>query len=156
MMTPDGRKLTMTDQNQEEGFAILDLEACTDQGCQLIPVPGIPRWSPNGSHALLEVVDRSENFRIIGLARIDNTGQYIELSEPGFSPFWFSDEAYGFVKFGEQAGIYSAPVATDEPRLELDQDTLIQAFPEDQRPNSLIIQAVTPNPANRNILAVTS
>jgi hypothetical protein len=158
LMSPDGRKLTMT-RFGEAGYLLLDLEECSDSGCQLYSIPGLPEWSPDGSQMILELLQDSFNApEINGLARVDRSGMIANIWGRGFAfaPFWLGEEEYGYIQYGEQAGIYAALVADDEPQLLLAEADLLQAIPEAERPDSLIIQEASPNPANHNILAVTA
>jgi hypothetical protein len=158
LMAPDGRKLTMT-RFGEEGYLLLDLEECSNTGCQLYTISGLPEWSPDGSQMILELLQQTENTREnVGLSRIDKAGQVAHVWGQGsaFAPFWLGEEEYGYIQSGEQAGVYAALVADDEPQLLLSGEDLLQTLPEDERPDSFAIQEVLPNPANRNILAITT
>lgn len=154
-MSPNGNQLFMTKLGVSVGNSVLDLEDCGENGCNIEPVPGRPVWSPNGSQVLYELLEPQEEFQaIVGVGRINSDGELIVLTNIGFSPFWLSEEEYGFVTFGEAAGVYSALTADDQPKLLLTQDDLLQTLPEEGRPDSLDIHRVAPNPANRNLLSI--
>lgn len=158
LMSPNGRKLTMFN-NSLDGYSLLDLDQCDATGCQLYTIPGLPEWSPNGSQMILELLQETESASpFAGLSRLDSAGQVAHVwgQDVAFAPFWLGEEAYGYVQYGEQAAIYAAAVADDEPQLLLSGEDLLQAIPEEERPDSLTIQEVIPNPANHNILAVTA
>jgi hypothetical protein len=157
-MAPNGHALVMIAFDQSgESYALLDLENCTDDGCNLNLVPGLPQWSPNSAQMILEEVAHEERVsRIVGLTRVDQAGQTHQLSERGFSPFWFSDEEYGYIEIGRNPGVYAAQVTDDNPQRLLDDQTLLRALPEDIRPEELLLRSVEPNPYDRNILAITT
>ena len=55
---PRGRYATMlritTDEPIPEGVALFDLAACDSGGCDWRPLPGLPRWSPDGRQLLVQ------------------------------------------------------------------------------------------------------
>src|SRR5690606_4131448 len=93
---PQGRYLSawrVGDGASENEAVLLDTAACSaDAGCPLLPLPGLPVWSPGGEHFLLLdalqglVVGKRESW---ALEVVD--GEAIR------SPFWIDDSRYGYV-----------------------------------------------------------
>lgn len=93
---PQGRYLSawrVGDGASENEAVLLDTAACSaDAGCPLLPLPGLPVWSPDGEHFLLLdalqglVVGKRESW---ALEVVD--GEAIR------SPFWIDDSRYGYV-----------------------------------------------------------
>ncbi len=156
---PNGRNLFMLNFAQDnQTFAILDLEDCDETGCQLKSISGFPEWSPDSSQMILQLFGQTEErtSSLAGITRIDRAGNFHPLSAQGFSPFWFSKEEYGYVEIGRNPGIYTAQVANDEPQLLINDEDLRQAIPEDERPETLVIRDAQLNPTNNNLIAITA
>lgn len=71
-------------------YRILPLETCADGTCEVNPLEGFPLWSPGGDKTL--ILDGSE--LIIG----DSQGAPEISVGRAFSPFWLTDDTFGFVR----------------------------------------------------------
>ncbi|MFZ0546394.1 MAG: hypothetical protein WAM60_13195 [Candidatus Promineifilaceae bacterium] len=154
-MSPNRRWLLLAQNSEDFGVSVLDLNSCDGSGCQVTPLPGLPQWSPDSSQMLIQYINTSGNAdNFAELSRVDSAGQIISLSGSGTSPFWFSNEEYGYISYGIHSEVYGALTADDQPQLLLSKEDLLQMIPEEERPKSLNFLEVLPNPATPNILAI--
>ena len=96
-------------------MVLLDLESCRDGDCSWLPVPSVPRWSPDGRRLL------AARNGDVWLGRRGETPQIIAA---GRSPFWLDATAYGYLSDGD---LVLARVDVDQPGLVLDLDILLSA-----------------------------
>lgn len=157
-VSPNGRKLLMVDQIQDEiGYYVLDLDECENSDCRPVAVPGFPQWSPDSSQFLLDLIEEVNDVQtVFNVGRVDEDGNLFWISENSYSPFWLGDDEYGFIRFVDGSAIYGASTADDEPYLLLKAEDLLPFVAETERPESLVIERADPNPANRNIIAITT
>lgn len=71
-------------------YRLLPLESCNDGACDVRPLDGFPLWSPRGDRSLVLV--GSELY--IG----DEEGAPDQYVGRAFSPFWMTDDVFGYVR----------------------------------------------------------
>jgi hypothetical protein len=157
-ISPNGRKLVMVDQIQDEiTYYILDLDTCENANCRPVAVPGFPLWSPDSSQFLVPLIEEGDGSQtIFRVGRMDEAGNFYHISDNSYTSFWLGEDEYGFVSYIEELAIYGANTADDEPYLLMKVEELLPFVDEAERPESLVLQAADPNPANRNIIAITA
>jgi hypothetical protein len=162
----------------EENTALLfDLNDCDESGCSIIPVPGLPVWSPSGERAIyvdsnfaetsanladgrVWMVDDSQNLQSFPMFYVEAIPNLEEddLPEPiseGQSVFWLDEERFGFVQSLDNTRQQLVLMTNEtEPEIVLETMELIGLVPEDVPLGHLSIQFVRPNPTNSNQLFV--
>lgn len=121
--TPDGRKLLTYgfESNSDEPHPYLvDLDQC-DESCVATRLPGLPRWSPDGSHALYFgeaetlpdnlLVAANHRYVLLGSTEFQTrlpialgpgdaefgSSDLMPLGN-GYSPFWLDEKTFGFIR----------------------------------------------------------
>jgi hypothetical protein len=111
---PQGRYLSVWragSEGAENEAALLDTQTCGPPGdCPLVPLPGLPVWSPNGDHLLL--LDEAR-----GLVMGERESWALEPvdDEAIRSPFWIDDSRYGYVA-GDGRTVRLREMGTSEAR----------------------------------------
>lgn len=153
---PSGLHLVMASLSAEapQPFDLINLDRCTSAGCELIPLSGLPVWSPDGSRtiqALTTMVPREGWLPAGKLALGDAEGQSLTevLSDAEAFElrdlFWLDGDTYGYVRYGTTSAgtetrlsvtLMSADIAGGEPRELLNAAALAAALPEEVRPQT--------------------
>lgn len=134
---PTNRYLVVIEAVEDEQVLLnhlLDYKACEDGACELLPIPGMPIWSPSGQQSLLVdsdalfqhpvwasdrmfVMSMSQPALAWPLYRGDQLGQVrLEGEQPeaigiGSFPFWIDESRYGYVR--------SRPLSSDSRDVEV-------------------------------------
>ena len=103
---------------------LIDIASCSEGTCDIVPLPGLPYWSPDGRQTIVadvDIIDNSVFLRngsmilldasqlpdMVDLWLGDETGQISESPEQaavigqGYSPFWVDDDTIGYVRLQE-------------------------------------------------------
>ena len=131
-------------------YRLLSLESCADTACDVEPLAGFPIWSPDGERTLILVGSQLH----IG----DSEGNPQELIGRAFSPFWLTDDTFGFVRLlgdstaesSEMELVLRSVVSGKERLLAKSTDLLRQLGSADT--GGFRIMYVTTNPENPNRL----
>lgn len=75
---------------RQSHFRLLNLTACDESGCELIPLDAPPVWSPDGNAALLW---QQRNAILLG----DGQGQMERRLDQGAAPFWLDETTAGWI-----------------------------------------------------------
>ncbi len=123
---PSGRYVIAYKDSNESNIPFLllvDLESCDAERCELIPLSGVPIWSPDGKQTFISsdnifegggvafqrndqlvLFDTTQPPSVADFWLGDQLGQLpSDQIEPdilgtGYSPFWLSNETFGFVR----------------------------------------------------------
>ncbi len=90
---PDSDSLILSSVQGSTGltsYRLMPLESCDDGACDLIKLSGYPIWSPDGRATL--VLTGSDVY--LG----DPNGAPLTHIGRGFSPFWLTDDLFGYVR----------------------------------------------------------
>lgn len=71
-------------------YRLLPIESCADGSCEVDPLAGFPLWSPGGDRSLLLV----GSVLHVG----DANGNPVHVVGRAFSPFWMTEDIFGFVR----------------------------------------------------------
>lgn len=104
---------------------LIDLTTCADSTCTMLPLPGLPYWSPDGTQTIIGhtnlfdgtaflrngrimLFDAFEPPNIVNFWAGDALGQ-LPHEEPdvlgtGYSPFWLNNDTFGFVRYHSETG----------------------------------------------------
>jgi len=131
-------------------YRLLPLESCADTACDVEPLAGFPIWSPDGERTLILVGSQLH----IG----DSEGNPQELIGRAFSPFWLTDDIFGFVHLlgdstaesSEMELVLRSVVSGEEQLLAKSTDLLRQL--DSGSTGAFRIMYVTTNPENPNRL----
>jgi hypothetical protein len=131
---------------------LVDLTHCGPDGCALSELRGFTTWSSDGKHTLVNTGQ--------GLWRGDGRGEPLRPLGEGLSPFWLSNDRYGFVRYDRTAGapsmqVVTATVTTDLPHIVLPVQRLAAAI-DDDAPPLLFISHVAVNPADPDLLLLAA
>jgi hypothetical protein len=121
------------------GVTLLDLDSCRAGDCRLLPIDGIPAWSPGGSQAILSptsfVPDEPGALR-----RSGRLGE-APVALPGSGqPFWLDETTYGYLSDGAGGAVMIADSSDDVPMLLLEAADLVALLPADVDPERLRIR----------------
>ncbi len=108
---------------------LIDLDSCTETTCDMLALPGLPNWSPDGEHTLISnknifatdgmafwrndsmvIFDATQPPEHSGFWLGDAWGQLsVDKTEAdivgnGYSPFWLDNETVGFVRQSQETG----------------------------------------------------
>jgi hypothetical protein len=166
--------------------ALVDLDRCDQEDCQLQPLLGVPVWSPAGSQTilternvfaegpLLAANDRMSFFAPDvplsqwRLFRGDSEGQPLRAGDNlmeigrGYAPFWLDEATYGYIRLTARASdppaqeIVIASVEDDRPRLLLGLTELRSAFRTEPEPSELTIRYVAAAPEEPSLLFIVA
>lgn len=129
-------------------YRLLPFDSCVDGACDAIPLAGFPVWSPNGERTLVQVGSQLH----IG----DSEGEPQELVDRAFSPFWLTDDTFGFIRLvgsstaesPEMELVIRSVITGQERLLVRSADLMSQLDPN--RSGAFRIMYGTDNPANPN------
>jgi len=104
-------------------YSRISTQDCPLGGCTIEELDGFAVWSPDGQRTL--VVHSGEVF--LG----DKEGHSLTTLGQGFSPFWMSEDRYGFVRYAGpdddlMVEILVGRIGQDEPNVILDSNQLAQ------------------------------
>jgi hypothetical protein len=178
---PTGRYLLLYGNPTSELQTLLvDLPSCEAGSCNLIPLDGLPVWSPDGSQSLVATIGVLENallpasdgrailfteavwLQSVPLFRANTANDpasQIAIGE-GDLPFWQDEQTYGYVRNTDPAApetaqeVVLASVSDDVPQVVLHTDELLAALPEETRPLRLSIRYVLAHPKDNDSLVV--
>jgi hypothetical protein len=88
-------------------FGLLNLETCQPEDCPVLPLPGLPVWSPDGQHTLFAVDGR--------IALGDSRGQFVEHIGPGDEPAWLDNSTYGYLLIQEAPVLLARKISESGP-----------------------------------------
>lgn len=135
-------------------YRLLPLASCDDGSCDVNELDGFPVWSPGGIRSLV----------LVGSALYlgDNMGHPLHLVGRAFSPFWLTEDTFGFVRLSDEASdegpamelVIRSAVTEVEHSLIRSADFLQQAK-SDQK-GALGIKYVTASPVDPNTLFVAA
>ena len=165
--TDDGRYLlaivSIPDDFDSAAPHLLDLDRCRTRVCDagdLLPLPGRPHWSPDGTRALFTKPLRGQtNPEDIFQTRLylgDARGETVQAAGTGGHPLWLDDETYSFVRLGAdgEPELVAANVDDGETRLLARLSDLLNAIPAAERPSQLSFVAQIARPAHDGELLV--
>lgn len=137
---PTGRYVvtfTGVDERATPQPLLVDLTSCAESTCTLLPLAGLPYWSPDGRQTLLAHANIFNDASFLRNGRImlfdayqpptivtfwlgDALGQLPE-AEPtglgtGYSPFWVNNDTFGFVRYAPETNepeVVVRPVSED-------------------------------------------
>lgn len=131
-------------------YRLLPLESCGDGACDVNSLAGFPLWSPSGDKTLILV--GSQLF--IG----DNEGTPILLVGRAFSPFWLTDNTFGYIRLlggstneSPDMELVVRSVETGEERLLAKSADLLRQFDSDDK-GAFRIMFITSSPKDPNLL----
>jgi hypothetical protein len=175
---PNGRYLVMYygDQDDESpGTALVDLQACNEEACQLLDIAGDLVWSPDSRHTLVVETNlyRNNGNYVVGEAIMffdsgwtpmpeplflgDAQAQFIAGDAPigtGYSPFWLDNATYGYLHTadaGKGSEVILGDLTSGETRVALTLDALLPLAPGDISA-PVAIRHVLTHPAQPNLL----
>lgn len=174
---PNGRFLVSYTGDMESETVqttLIDLPTCATETCDQLTLIGQPYWSPNGRYTLLAnwtpfdtnalivndhvmLFDASQWPLFVPLYLGDAQGQALAESEPvgeGYSPFWLSDDTFGYVRpLASNYEILLQHVADAAPLVALTQEDLLAVTPEIAMPPAVIRHAFT-HPGQPSLLFI--
>jgi hypothetical protein len=135
-------------------FTLLDLASCTARACDSIPLPGLPVWSPDGLHTIVNLMYGRDGFFQLALG--DSQGQPIKPLELGSNPFWMDNETFGYLRTGaDVVEVVANTINGDETLFQLTPEVLLTALPEGApQTAALSIRQVMSHPANPHLLFI--
>ncbi|MCZ7669470.1 MAG: hypothetical protein M5U34_20975 [Chloroflexi bacterium] len=106
---------------------LIDLDSCGDSTCEMLPLPGIPYWSPDGERTIIApmeafeytllsrhdrviLVDAAQSPAVRPFLLGDALGQTLPDAEEeaalglGYSPFWVDNDTFGFIEYQAETG----------------------------------------------------
>ncbi|MBE2221101.1 MAG: hypothetical protein IAF02_06150 [Anaerolineae bacterium] len=129
---PTGRfVITFAGENESPMMqpTLIDLQSCAESACDLLPLPGLPTWSPDGKRTLISnknifdaggiafwrngrmvIFDATQPPAYTGFWLGDALGQLpaekaeVEVIGNGYSPFWLDNDTYGYVRQHPETG----------------------------------------------------
>lgn len=138
----------------ERGFPdvqMVDLRSCQAGQCQVVGLPGLPVWSPDGAQAIFGLP--------LGLyAGTPQHGVETFLTSNGSAPFWLNETSSGYVAYTNNNASLDQEVVVMEngrSRLLFTTADLKAAFPTVAPPN-LTISYITPSPIDPETLFVAA
>lgn len=165
---------------------LLDLDACSEDGCDFGRLQGLPVWSPNGQLALYSgdeattpgntiitnerviILDPSSSFAEAPLSLGDSpTLDGDEVRRPigsGYAPFWLDDQSFGYVQV-VRTGILGPTLGTEVVVSSVENNAretlitsaeLLQSLPVEQAPSRLTLAYVVPHPIDRDLLFIVA
>ena len=180
---PSGESIVLYSGNPDEGFLdsyLLNLSSCDGSACDTQALQNTPIWSPNGEKTLLTSSNIFDDtlFRIGDRISMFNPGNELisypimlgdalgqpltgenELLELGMSPFWITDDMFGFITLNDNPPNPTQELVignTDDAvvRSLISTTNLLHAVPEAERPMRLTMRYVVANPTDPTMLAV--
>lgn len=140
------------DQNRFQ-FTLLDLDSCDVNACDSISLPGLPIWSPDSAHTIVNLMPDSNGYFQLSLG--DSEGQLIKPIGSGSSPFWIDNETFGYLRTERANAEIVVTTMNDEILFRLAADELLAALPEEaQDVDTLSIRQIMSHPANPQLLIV--
>ncbi len=180
-MDPNGRFLLsyfgdVTDEAEPEPL-LIDMESCQDGNCNITLLGQTPYWSPNGRQMLLTDLDLFEtgqytvDGRIIslnpeGFNRVAsiwlrraaaNADEAIKIDD-GFSPFWITDELFGYIRRVSPSSVPSfqevviMSIDDLEPESVIEITAVKELVPATSRSNALAFRYAIAHPTNPDLL----
>jgi hypothetical protein len=146
--------LSLPGKDQEFAMRLLDLDSCRPDGCRLLPIAGIPTWSPDGTQTLLDTLEVFFGGQAQLLQRAGRIGESPVRLPDGAQPFWLDDMTYGYNVQFSGATLMAARVADDQPFLLLEPAQLAALLPGDVDPELLSITDLALAPTGRLFLIV--
>lgn len=164
---PSGRYLVLAmpgDPLEPPRHLLLDLESCHNGTCRTESLSGWLRWSPDGTHTLLEALapatvtsaSAPPGFQN-SLYRGDARGQSAVPLGTGFWPFWLGNDAYGYIRpaEGRKIELVVAVAGEDVPHVILQTTDLISLAGQTREPGLINIERVAVNPVDpRQVLVM--
>ncbi len=163
---------------------LLDLNDCDETGCAAQTLPGLPIWSPDGSHAIVtgngntlpdstifthdrviifDTADRlSEEFLSLGSGpAIDPDEERLALGR-GYAPFWIDETTFGYIDvvFDELGGptleqqVVVATLDDPTPQPLVSSVDLRAPLPVLATPSNLTLAYAVSDPTDANILYI--
>lgn len=107
---------------------LIDLSTCTDTDCDILPLSGVPYWSPSGQQTIVGdlnmfengtafyrndsvmLLDASQPSQIVDFWLGDAFGHVPEdkteasFVGKGYAPFWLDDNTFGFIQENPETG----------------------------------------------------
>jgi hypothetical protein len=133
---------------------LLDLESCRSAGCRLLPIPGLPVWSPDGSQTILAPATFFFEEGPTPLQRGGRLGEDPVPLRPGTRPFWLDETTYGYLPETPARAVAVAGTTDDEPVLLLQTAELAAFLPEDVDSEHLFIDDAAATAAGSLLLLV--
>lgn len=133
---------------------LLDLESCRSAGCRLLPVSGMPIWSPNGSQTILLPGALFSDEALLPLQRGGKLGEAPVPLPVGARPFWLDETTYGYLPEMPARTVVVASTTDDEPVLWLQAADLGAILPGDVDPQHLFIDDVAATTTGSLLLLV--
>lgn len=186
---PEGRYLVTYawEPNQEQTQAILlDLDTCTENGCDYSQLQGLPIWSPHGQLAIYDgdqrtlpnntlitneriiIFDPSESFseRRLTLGespKLDNTMVTQDIGM-GYAPFWLDDQTFGYIRVirdGQPGPVVDEEIVVGtledmQPLPIISSRDLYEYLPENQDADRVTLAYVAPHPVDRELIFVVA
>lgn len=151
---PSGEALMATGHRRGNGFeySLFDLPDCTSTDCASTPLPGGPRWSPDGAQMLVR------DSRGV-LLRGDGRGEaFMPVAENGFGPVWLDSQTYAYFRpvptssaqpaTGLDMELVRASVADDIPHARLNVKDLVPLTGDNSSPTRRVLFYAATGPAD--------
>lgn len=166
---PLGQQLIMTAANEDQysRFGLLDLNECDEAGCPILPIDGLPVWSPDASQMILFDWSNDQNPR--RLFRATGNGLDPRPVGRGQTPFWLDNNTYAYIRWNVDMSlvgevltesyfvdVVTASVEDDQTEVLFTAQELADATLGAAAANELSVINVTVNPADPNQLIVTA
>lgn len=132
---------------------VVDLQSCGQGGCAYETLPGLPLWSPSGTHLLaLDVFQEG----ILLQLRSDGDTAWQEVGR-AWAPVWLDDEVFAYVPYSDQlrlGSVWAAPADGGEAQRLVPAEDLTAALPAGLGGRQVVISWVLPHPLDENQLLV--
>ncbi|MBK8988612.1 MAG: hypothetical protein IPM39_21500 [Chloroflexi bacterium] len=175
---PTGRYLVIYSglENDETIPALIDLQHCDDQVCDLLAIVGSPIWSPDAQHTLVAEADLFQrSVYVLGSESIffdfnvpepvalylgDRQAQVIAEAAvgAGYSPFWLDTTTFGYVRpaaEGSGSEVVLGQIDGRDQRVALTLDNFLQLVPDDIFAPAAILHVLT-HPSHPDLLFVVA
>lgn len=182
-MDPNGRFLLSYFGAEEDQFLpnplLIDMESCRSGICARTALTQTPHWSPDSQWLLLSDLHLFETgqYRVDGRIISLSPDEFDEISslslraaeadpseavivDQGISPFWISDEQFGYIRPLPDAGrpvsqeLVVASIANLEPQTVLTTADLDEALADRITSSPLVMQYAIAHPTNQDLLLV--
>lgn len=166
IVDPNGRYLLWTfmpGYSVETFFALTDLEACHEgDSCEAIPLGGYPIWSPT-SERLITLTVTTPWWReglSNGLMLLRDAPTAEAINSPGFgsSVFWLAEDQFGYLtQFQNRLQqLVTNDIDLGRPTTILTNNSLLDYFSADERPDLLFFEFAQPLPTDSQVLIIVA